>query len=84
MVVAYFIFFSDKLKFYRLRITRKSLRLSLRNTGYMAKIGFATFIAELAIGVVMVAGNYMFLSLLGEAGVAPSASDVTFSHLSSR
>ena len=70
MVVAYFIFFSDKLKFYRLRITRKSLRLSLRNTGYMAKIGFATFIAELAIGVVMVAGNYMFLSLLGEAGVA--------------
>lgn len=70
MVVAYFIFFSDKLKFYRLRITRKSLRLSLRNTGYMAKIGFETFIAELAIGVVMVAGNYMFLSLLGEAGVA--------------
>lgn len=70
MVVAYFIFFSDKLKFYRLRLTRKSLRLSLRNTGYMAKIGFATFIAELAIGVVMVAGNYMFLSLLGEAGVA--------------
>ena len=70
MVVAYFIFFSDKLKFYRLRITRKSLRLSLRNTGYMAKIGFATFIAELAIGVVMVACNYMFLSLLGEAVVA--------------
>lgn len=70
MVVAYFIFFSDKLKFYRLRLTVKSLRLSIRNTGYMAKIGLATFIAELAIGVMMVTGNYMFISYLGEAGVA--------------
>ena len=70
MVVAYFIFFSDKLKFYRLRLTAKSFRLSLRNTGYMAKIGLATFIAELAIGVMMVTGNYMFLAYLGEPGVA--------------
>ena len=70
MVVTYFIFFSDKLKFYRLRLSMKSLRLSVRNIGYMAKIGLATFIAELAIGVMMVAGNYMFLSYLGEAEVA--------------
>ncbi len=70
MVVAYFIFFSDKLKFYRLRLSYKSLRLSIRNTGYMAKIGFATFIAELAMGVMMVTGNYTFQSYLGEAGVA--------------
>ncbi len=70
MVVTYFIFFSDKLKFYRLRLSMKSLRLSVRNIGYIAKIGLATFIAELAIGVMMVAGNYMFLSYLGEAGVA--------------
>lgn len=70
MVLAYFIFFSDKLKFYRLRLTAKSLRLSLRNTGYMARIGLATFIAELAMGIMMVTGNYMFMSYLGEAGVA--------------
>ncbi len=70
MVVAYFLFFSDKLKFYPLRLTVKSLKLSVRNTGYMAKIGFATFIAELAMGVMMVTGNYMFLSFLGEDGVA--------------
>jgi putative MATE family efflux protein len=70
MVVAYFIFFSDKLKFYRLRLSLKSFRLSIRNTGYMAKIGLATFIAELAIGVTMVTGNYMFFSYLGEDGVA--------------
>ena len=70
MVVAYFVFFSSKLKFYRLRLSGKSFRLSLRNTGYMAKIGFATFIAELAIGVMMVTGNYMFFSYLGEDCVA--------------
>lgn len=70
MVLAYFLFFSDKLKFYRLRLTAKSFRLSLRNTGYMAKIGLATFIAEVAMGVMMVTGNYMFLSFLGEDGVA--------------
>ncbi len=70
MVVAYFIFFSDKLRFYRLRLSGKSLRLSVRNIGYMAKIGLATFIAELAIGVMMVTGNYMFLAYLSEPGVA--------------
>lgn len=70
MVVGYFLFFSDKLKFYPLRLTMKSLRLSVRNTGYMVKVGFATFIAELAMGVMMVCGNYMFFTFLGEDGVA--------------
>lgn len=66
MVLGYFLFFSDKLRFHRIRISV----LTLRNIGYMARIGFATFIAELAIGVMMVTGNYMFLSYLGEEGVA--------------
>lgn len=70
MVLCYFLFFADKLKFYRLRLTAKSMRLSLRNVGYMTKIGLATFIAEVAMGVMMVTGNYMFLSYLGEPGVA--------------
>lgn len=70
MVLSYFVFFSDKLKFYRLRPTVKSLKLSLRNTGYMLKIGLATFIAELSMGIMMVTGNFTFLSRLGEPGVA--------------
>lgn len=70
MVLAYFIFFSKTLKFYKLKWSMKSLRLSLRNVGYMAKIGLATFIAELAMGVTIVAGNFTFLKYLGEAGVA--------------
>lgn len=70
MVLAYFIWFSDKLKFYRLKMSVKSLMLSLRNTGYMMKLGFATFVTEFALGVMIVTGNYMFMSLLGEDGVA--------------
>lgn len=70
MVLSYFIFFSDKLKFYRLKTSAKSLKLSLRNVGYMIKVGLATFIAELSMGIMMVTGNYMFNSYLGEIGVA--------------
>lgn len=70
MVLAYFIWFSDKLKFYRLKMSIKSLMLSLRNTGYMMKLGFATFVTEFALGVMIVTGNYMFMSMLGEDGVA--------------
>ncbi|MBD5370824.1 MAG: MATE family efflux transporter [Bacteroides sp.] len=70
MALVYFFLFSSTLRFYRLRISGKSLRLSLRNTGYMAKIGFATFLTEIAMSVMMVSGNYMFMSMLGEQGVA--------------
>lgn len=70
MVLGYFLFFSEKLKFYRLKMSVKSLMLSLRNTSYMIKIGLATFIAEFSMGVMMVTGNYMFMSYLGEPGVA--------------
>lgn len=43
-----FIWFSSSLKFYRLKISITSLPLTLRNIGNMAKIGFATFLTEIA------------------------------------
>lgn len=70
MVLAYFFFKARVLRFYPLKLSAKSLMLSLRNVGYMIKLGFATFIAEMAMGIMMVTGNYMFMSLLGEDGVA--------------
>lgn len=70
MVLVYFLRFSNKLKFYCLKLSWKSLRLSLRNTAYMMKIGLATFIAELSLGVMIVTGNFMFMAYLGEPGVA--------------
>lgn len=70
LILLYFIFSAVTLRFYRLKMTMKSLCLSLRNVGYMMKIGSATFLSELAMGVMMVTGNYAFMSMLGEAGVA--------------
>ncbi len=70
LILLYFIRFADKLKFYRLKLSVTSLLLSLRNTDYMMKIGFATFLTEIAMSVMMLTGNYMFVSRLGEAGVA--------------
>lgn len=73
MVLVYFLRKNCKLRFYRLKCSVTSLRLSLRNTGYMARIGFATFLTELAMSVMMLTGNYMFISMLGEDGVAAFA-----------
>lgn len=70
LVLIYFIASARVLRPYPLKLTGKSLRLSMRNIGYMTRIGLATFIAELAIGVMMITGNYMFMSYLGENGVA--------------
>ncbi len=73
MSVAYFVWFSDKLKFYRLKMSLTSLLLTLRNTGYMLRIGSATFLTEVAMSVTIMAGNYMFMSMLHEDGVAAFA-----------
>lgn len=73
IAIAYFLWFADKLKFYRLKMTPTSLLLTLRNIGYMAKIGFATFLTEIAMSVMMITGNYVFLQYLGENGVAAFA-----------
>lgn len=70
MVLLYFVRYAGRLHFYRLKLSVTSLLLSLRNAGYMMKIGFATFLTELAMSVMMLTGNRMFIALLGEQGVA--------------
>ncbi len=70
MVLYYFLRKSETLKFYRLEASLASLSLTLRNTLYMAKIGFAACLTELAMSVMMLTGNYVFITNLGENGVA--------------
>lgn len=70
MVLYYFIRRSNTLKFYKLKTTLTILLLTLRNTMYMAKIGFAACLTELAMSVMMLTGNYVFINSLGENGVA--------------
>lgn len=73
MVLAYFLWFHNELYFHSLKITGKSMLLTVRNTWYMVKIGFATFLTELAMSVMMLTGNFMFMSMLHEDGVAAFA-----------
>lgn len=70
MVLIYFAKYSETLKFYRLKMSLTSLLLTLRNTGYIIKIGFATFLTEFAMSVMMLTGNNVFIQALGEDGLA--------------
>lgn len=70
MTLYYMLFRAKSLRFYRLKSTLTSLRLSLRNVGYMAKLGLSAFIGEFAISVMMLTGNWVFGRYLGDSGVA--------------
>lgn len=73
MSLMYFIKFSSSLKFYHLKMSQTSLLLTLRNLRDMAQIGFATFLTEIAMSVTILIGNYQFMSMLHEDGVAAYA-----------
>ena len=70
MALYYMMFRAEKLKFYRLKATATSLRLSLRNIGYMVKLGLSAFIGEFAISTMILVGNIMFGKYLGDDGIA--------------
>jgi len=70
MVAYYMLRKTNTLKLYKLKASLLSLKLTLRNTGYMIRIGFSGFIGELSVATMMLTGNYMFLKYLSEDGVA--------------
>lgn len=70
MVLFYFIWLPKTLTLYRLRMTWKSLYLTLRNLGYQIRMGFSAMLGEIAISGIEIAGNYVFVKYLGQAGVA--------------
>lgn len=70
MVLWYFLRRSQTLKFYRIKLSRTSLYLTLRNVGYMLRLGVSAFLGEVAMAVMMFTGNYVFMHFLGEDGVA--------------
>jgi len=73
MSLVYFIGFSSTLKFYRLKMNRISVLLTLRNLWNMARIGSATFLTEIAMSITILIGNYQFMRMLHEDGVAAYA-----------
>ena len=57
------------LRFYPLKASRKSLRLTLRNIGYQCRIGASAMLGEATMAVLMFTGNLVFMHYLGDDGV---------------
>ena len=70
MVLIYLLFASKTLKLYRLKLSQKSLKLTIRNIGYMCRLGFSAMLSEMTIAVMMFVGNYVFIRYFAEDGVA--------------
>lgn len=70
MTLYYMLFRAKTLRFYRLKATIVSLRLSLRNVGNMIKMGLSAFVGEFAISVLMMTGNIAIGRYLGDDGIA--------------
>lgn len=70
MTVIYLTRFSRNIHLHRIKLSLKSLMLTLRNGGYMIKLGTSAFISEASIACMMFLGNYVFIHHLEEDGVA--------------
>lgn len=71
LMIGYYMVFNTKtLHLYRLKTTKKSLMFSLRNVGYMVRSGASGLVGELAVAVMMLAGNLAFGKWLGTDGIS--------------
>ncbi len=70
MAMSYILLRMRRLRLYRLKLSVKSLRLTLRNTGYQCRIGSSALLGELALAFMMFVGNIVFMKYMGEEGVA--------------
>ncbi len=70
MTLIYLLKFSRSLHLCRIKLSIKNMMLTLRNVGYMIKLGSSAFISEASIACMMFLGNYVFIHYLGEDGVA--------------
>ena len=67
MVVWYMFFRAKTVRLFRLKLSRTSLYLTARNVGYMARSGFSSMLGELAMSMMLLTGNCVFMRALGEA-----------------
>lgn len=70
MIVVYLSRRKCRLRFYPVKLSRKSMRLTRRNVGYMCRLGSSAFLCEVAIACMMFVGNIVFIRYLKEEGVA--------------
>lgn len=70
MILIYLFNRKNVIHMVRVKLSRKSLMLTVRNVGYMCRLGLSTFLCEGAIATMMFVGNYVFMRYTGEDGVA--------------
>ena len=70
MVVWYMFFRAQTAKITKLKLSPTSFYLTARNVGYMSRSGFSSMLGELAMSMILLTGNYVFIRELGEDGVA--------------
>lgn len=70
MILVYLWAKAETVRFIRIKQSWKSFRLTCRNVWYMCKLGISSFLCECTIAYMMLIGNYVFISYLGEDGVA--------------
>ncbi|MDE7450964.1 MAG: polysaccharide biosynthesis C-terminal domain-containing protein, partial [Alistipes sp.] len=69
ITLVYLCRYADRLTLYRLKISWKSLRLTLRNVGYQCRVGSSALVGEATMAVLMFVGNLVFMHYLGDYGV---------------
>lgn len=69
MALYYLLFLYKSIGLTRIKLSKTSLKLSLRNFGYHCKIGSSTLLGELTLAVLVFIGNIVFMHYLGDAGV---------------
>lgn len=69
MGVFYIFFKAKKLRIIAIKISLKSLILTMRNIGYQCKIGSSALLGEATLATLMFVGNQVFMKYLGDNGV---------------
>lgn len=69
IAIIYLLFFARNLRLCPLKLSARSLRLSIRNLGYQCRIGSSALLGEATLAVLMFAGNQVFMHYLGDNGV---------------
>ena len=67
--LVYLFRFARKLRFYPIKWSVKSMRLSFRNLGYQCRIGSSALLTEATLATLMFVGNQVFMKYLGDDGV---------------
>lgn len=60
---------AEQLSLLPLKLSKKSLLLTLRNIGYQCRVGSSSLLGELTMAVLIFVGNLTFMHYLGDAGV---------------